>query len=52
MGYWEGKCFMCLFWGTLAAIVALSAPQIYNDVKSAKKKNKIEKIQTQYQDSL
>lgn len=36
--YWEGKCFMCLFWGTLAAIVALSSKPIYNDIKNAKKK--------------
>lgn len=36
--YWEGKCFFCIFWGTLALIVGLSAKSIYNDIKNAKKK--------------
>lgn len=36
--YWEGKCFFCIFWGTLALIVGLSAKPIYNDIKNAKKK--------------
>lgn len=36
--YWEGKCFFCIFWGTLALIVGLSAKPIYNDIKSSKKK--------------
>ena len=39
MNYWEGKCFMCLFWGTLIAIIGLSAKPIYDDIKKTKKKN-------------
>lgn len=37
MNYWDGKCFFCIFWGTLALIVGLSTKPIYNDIK--KKKN-------------
>jgi len=48
MGYWENKCFMCLWYSTLAAIVALSAKPIYNDIKQAKHKRKIER---QYSDT-
>ena len=36
MGYWDDKCFMCLFWSTLALIVGLSAKPIYKDIKKAK----------------
>ena len=36
MGYWDGKCFFCLFWGILIVIVGLSAKPIY---KNTKKKN-------------
>jgi hypothetical protein len=38
MGYWENKCFMCLFYGTLAAIIALSAKPIYKDIKKKNEK--------------
>lgn len=38
MGYWDGKCFFCMFWGTLALIVGLSAKPIYKDIKNAKNK--------------
>ena len=34
--YWENKCFFCIFYGALAAIVALSAKPIYKDIKKAK----------------
>lgn len=33
MGYWDGKCFFCLFWGTLIVIVGLSAKPIYKNIK-------------------
>lgn len=36
MGYWDGKCFFCLYWSTLALIIGLSAKPIYNDIKKAK----------------
>jgi hypothetical protein len=34
--YWENKCFFCLFYGTLAAIIGLSVKPIYKDIKKAK----------------
>jgi len=49
MGYWEGKCFFCLYWGTLAAIIALS---INSEIKERKRIKRIEQIKTQYQDSI
>jgi len=45
MNYWDGKCFFCIFWGTLIAIIGLSAKPIYMDIKNginkSKKKNKV-----------
>jgi hypothetical protein len=38
MGYWDGKCFFCMFWGTLALIVGLSAKPIYKDIKKKNEK--------------
>jgi hypothetical protein len=38
MGYWDGKCFFCLFWGTLIVIVGLSAKPIYKNVKKKNEK--------------
>lgn len=49
MGYWENKCFFCLFYGTLAAILALSAKPIYKDIKYSK--TKVEK-NIKYKDTL
>jgi hypothetical protein len=37
--YWENKCFFCIFFGALAAIVALSAKPIYKDIKNSYRKN-------------
>ena len=37
--YWDGKCFFCIFWGTLIAIVSLSTHSI---VKEHKKKKRYE----------
>lgn len=37
--YWENKCFFCIFYGALAAIVALSAKPIYKDIKNSYRKN-------------
>ena len=46
MNYWDGKCFFCIFWGTLIAIIGLSAKPIYMDIKNGinkgKKKNKVQ----------
>jgi hypothetical protein len=39
MGYWDGKCFFCLFWGTLIVIVGLSAKPIYKNIKKKNEKN-------------
>jgi len=52
--YWEDKCFFCIFWGTLALIIGLSAPPIYNDIKTAKnkKKHKTEQTHITYKDTL
>ena len=41
--YWENKCFFCIFFGALAAIVALSAKPIYKDIKKAKNEKIIRK---------
>ena len=41
MNYWDGKCFGCIFWGTLIAIIGLSAKPIYKDIK-----NEVNKGQT------
>lgn len=49
--YWEGKCFMCLFYGTLAVIFGLSAKPIYNDIKNAKKKTEKTTVITNKQNS-
>ena len=38
MGYWDGKCFFCMFWGTLALIVGLSTKPIYKDIKKKNEK--------------
>ena len=38
MGYWDGKCFFCIFWGTLALIVGMSAKPIYKDIKKKNEK--------------
>ena len=46
MGYWDGKCFFCLYWSTLALIIGLSAKPIYNDIKNVK--NKKEKTTVDY----
>jgi hypothetical protein len=37
--YWENKCFFCIFYGALAAIVALSSKPIYKDIKNSYRKN-------------
>jgi len=44
MGFWEGKCFFCLYWGTLIAIIALS---INSEVKEQKRQKQIH----QYKDT-
>ena len=49
MGFWEGKCFGCLFWGTLVAIIAISTN---SEIKEQKRLKRIESIKTQYQDTL
>ena len=38
MGYWDGKCFFCMFWGTLALIIGLSVKPIYKDIKKKNEK--------------
>ena len=38
MGYWDGKCFFCLFWGTLIVIVGLSDKPIYKNIKKKNEK--------------
>jgi hypothetical protein len=38
MGYWDGKCFFCLFWGTLIVIVGLSTKPIYKNIKKKNEK--------------
>jgi len=40
MNYWDGKCFMCLFWSTLIIILGLSVKPIYNSIKNENNKNK------------
>jgi len=49
MGYWEGKCFNCIIIATLIAIITLS---VRAEVKERKRVKQVEKIQTQYQDSI
>lgn len=45
--FWEGKCFFCLFWSTLAFIVGISTYQIVDGQKKEKaKKEKTEKENT------
>lgn len=39
--YWEGKCFFCLFYGTLLLMIGLSSKPIYKDIKSSKKNKSI-----------
>ena len=36
MSYWEGKCFFCLFLGTLALIVGLSIGTVSSERKQQK----------------
>lgn len=50
MGYWEGKCFFCYWFGTLALIVTLSVHSISKDKKE--KKHVTEQVKTNYRDSL
>ena len=50
--YWEGKCFPCIFWGTLALIIGLSAPPIYKDIKNNKNKHKTEQTHITYKDGM
>ena len=52
MGYWENKCFFCMFWGTLALIVGLSAKPIYKDIKNNKNKHKTKQTHIIYKDTL
>ena len=33
MGYWDGKCFFCMFWGKLDLIIGLSVKPNYKDIK-------------------
>lgn len=49
MGFWEGKCFMCFFWGTLISIVSISTT---SEIKEQKRLKRIEQIKTQYRDTL
>ena len=35
--YWDGKCFFCIFWGTLIAIVSLSTHSIVKEHKKEKR---------------
>ena len=51
MGYWDGKCFFCMFWGTLALIVGLSVKPIYKDIKKKNEKVIINNVSSNNADS-
>jgi hypothetical protein len=38
MGYWDGKCFFCIFYGTLALIIGMSIKPIYSNIKKKNEK--------------
>src|SRR5210317_2118545 len=47
--YWDGKCFFCIFWGTLIAIVSLSTHSIVKEHKKKKRYEHNAKGEDQYQ---